>query len=586
MHENAGVTVPSDEFAERRGGRGRRPLALAVESLLLLGALAFFALLKSYSLAPALSDENIYFYDAWLMAQGFVPYRDFFFAHPPLHLVPGWLLVVSMGGFDLTALKLLAPVAAGVSGVCVYATLRRVAGFPAAWAGMSLFLFSHDLLRASSHWTGVNQALAWLCLGVLAALAARAVAAGVLFALGVCTGVYVAPGAAVCVLLLWLARRRDGLRCAAAALVTGLAVNLLFFALGDDGYLDGVYRYHLLKPAAAGAGMGGALGELLFHDFFVLAPPLYAAPLLLREARRRRRAGEGLRALLDPARHPRLATGLWCMAIWLVGLLFLALQSRVFHYYFLIVFPAAAVCGGLFVQSLLEELVAAFRALRSGGSGRALGGAGRPTGAAALMLASLVAGFLLVPRFEHALPYFEKNRGRTRRYRPPPSPLPEALQWLPGWREERVIGERYSGVQYYLWHEGRSFEEAFAIAEAVARSAAPGDRIFGDSVSTPLVSLLSGVEIADRFSDTNAMRFEAGLPTPEQAIARLEAAMERKEEPLVWLLLNPRRGVARVEPLRRFFDARFETVRSFPTRHHGTFRLMRRRGTPEAQPRD
>ena len=68
------------------------------------------------------------------------------------------------------------------------------------------------------------------------------------------------------------------------------------------------------------------------------------------------------------------------------------------------------------------------------------------------MLAGLVAGFLLYPAFEHALPYFEKHRDRARRYRPPPSPLPEALQWRPGWRAERVVGQRYSGIQYYLWH--------------------------------------------------------------------------------------------------------------------------------------
>ena len=107
--------------------------------------------------------------------------------------------------------------------------------------------------------------------------------------------------------------------------------------------------------------------------------------------------------------------------------------------------------------------------------------------------------------------------------------------------------------------------------------AAPGERIFGDSVSTPLVALLSGVPIADRFVDTNAMRFRAGLPPPQEAVGRLEAAMGSETQPLTWLLLNPRRGVARVEPLQRFFESRFQTVQSFPTRHHGTYLLLRRR---------
>ena len=48
------------------------------------------------------SRENIYFYDAWLMSQGELPYRDFFFAHPPLGLIPGWLVFVLLGEFAPT----------------------------------------------------------------------------------------------------------------------------------------------------------------------------------------------------------------------------------------------------------------------------------------------------------------------------------------------------------------------------------------------------------------------------------------------------------------------------------------------------
>ncbi|HUT58524.1 MAG TPA: hypothetical protein VNA25_11825, partial [Phycisphaerae bacterium] len=55
--------------------------------------LAFLAL-KAYGLQPAVGDENIYFYMSTRVADGLVPWRDFFFAHPPLHLLPG--VVVSL----------------------------------------------------------------------------------------------------------------------------------------------------------------------------------------------------------------------------------------------------------------------------------------------------------------------------------------------------------------------------------------------------------------------------------------------------------------------------------------------------------
>src|SRR6266704_1507956 len=46
-----------------------------------------YVALKTYHLALASSDENIYFYmAARTVFGGLAPYRDYFFAHPPLHL--------------------------------------------------------------------------------------------------------------------------------------------------------------------------------------------------------------------------------------------------------------------------------------------------------------------------------------------------------------------------------------------------------------------------------------------------------------------------------------------------------------------
>jgi hypothetical protein len=67
--------------------------------VLLLSAFALFALLKSYSLRYSSGDENIYFYLATQVAEGQLPYRDFFHAHPPLHLAPLSLIYWLGGGF-------------------------------------------------------------------------------------------------------------------------------------------------------------------------------------------------------------------------------------------------------------------------------------------------------------------------------------------------------------------------------------------------------------------------------------------------------------------------------------------------------
>ena len=79
----------------------RRQLTADVTAVLALGG---FGILKAYALAPAFSDENIYFYMCRRIAEGALPYRDFFFAHPPFHLIPG-TLVMSVFGFSLPLAK-------------------------------------------------------------------------------------------------------------------------------------------------------------------------------------------------------------------------------------------------------------------------------------------------------------------------------------------------------------------------------------------------------------------------------------------------------------------------------------------------
>src|SRR4030067_424462 len=73
--------------------------------LLLLIFVGFF-LFKLYHTIPRISDENLYFYLASLLARGILPYRDFFLAQ-----MPGQILLYSIAmkifGFNLTLFKLI-----------------------------------------------------------------------------------------------------------------------------------------------------------------------------------------------------------------------------------------------------------------------------------------------------------------------------------------------------------------------------------------------------------------------------------------------------------------------------------------------
>ena len=53
-----------------------------------IGIILGYLALKWSCFHYSATDENIYFYQAAAWAEGVLPYRDFFFAHPPLHIAP------------------------------------------------------------------------------------------------------------------------------------------------------------------------------------------------------------------------------------------------------------------------------------------------------------------------------------------------------------------------------------------------------------------------------------------------------------------------------------------------------------------
>ena len=49
-------------------------------------------------------DENVYFYMAKSVSEGLVPYKDFFYAHPPLHVV-ALAALIKVFGLNFIILK-------------------------------------------------------------------------------------------------------------------------------------------------------------------------------------------------------------------------------------------------------------------------------------------------------------------------------------------------------------------------------------------------------------------------------------------------------------------------------------------------
>ncbi len=205
---------------------------------------------KTFGIHPtAGGDENTYFYMARLLAEGKVPYRDFFYAHPPVQLL---LLgaVYRLFGYSFVLLKATAflPLLAG-SALIYHAACRR-RGMLAGFAFLGVFLFGYESLKISTHPFGLNLTAFFLMLSLRGFLADKPFSCGVWAAVAGLTGLYAAPWALVPAGFYLLRERGTGnfRRYFLAAGGVFLASNLALLAVFGNGYLDPVFIYHFLKP--------------------------------------------------------------------------------------------------------------------------------------------------------------------------------------------------------------------------------------------------------------------------------------------------------------------------------------------------
>src|SRR3989338_6281629 len=90
------------------------------KALMVFGVIAFaFLVFELANFSYTIGDENNYYYMAEVTRQGVIPYKDFFFAHPPLQLIP--LALFSF--FGIFAMKFTAVLFALATGYLVFLIL-------------------------------------------------------------------------------------------------------------------------------------------------------------------------------------------------------------------------------------------------------------------------------------------------------------------------------------------------------------------------------------------------------------------------------------------------------------------------------
>lgn len=563
--------------ASARDPRTLPRVALALEASVVAVVLALWLLLKTHALIASNTDENIYFYMAKMLGQGKLPYVDYFFAHPPLHvLVPGAFFAIF--GYSLTFAKLFPLVASGLTGLGLWLIARR--GFtpkrlatepPTGLAravglvAMVFFLFAAEPLKASSNMTGVNMTTAWLVMGALAWFRGRPLTAGLLFGAAASTGFYAM--AAICAFLaLGLFRRlpapaprwRFALRqLAGFALVFG-GLNLAFYAAAGDQFLIGVYGYHEKKafqdPAmvelfGGAIGFPGSLfnnlsvmasGKALTKEYFyhphlwlgALALPVLALATWLADPQRGRR----VLAFLDPRRLAGDGLDGVAAVAWLAALaLFVefALFRELYSFYFVLIYPflalasAHALIGGFGATARGIAPPAAPAAPARGAAKPARDAAPAPSRRHLVLAVGGVASALVIG-YHPALAQscqsvFGADElgsiGQRNAYAWTPAPVMAGLSDVVRalfWEDARVKGDVEPGYRHYLWTKKRGFETLDAIAAWIRAHTTEAETLAGSSTLAPLIALAADRRIAADEVDTNNKRFKTGVLSEEK----------------------------------------------------------------------
>lgn len=226
----------------------------------LIVALIFFLIEARglFNIAPG--DENVYYYMAKSVAEGQVPYKDFFYAHPPLHIIV-LSLIIKVFGVNFAALKSATLLSLLTASFFLYLTsielfknhLNDNNALILSVLSVVLFLFSFEVLFKATFSMGINFSLMFVMISFYLILTKRYFVGGIFAGLAGLTRFYtLAPIIPIFLFVLLKKFQEKGLRDFLHMLLGflctfGIAVAVLYLAFGQK-FTEPVFSYHLLKP--------------------------------------------------------------------------------------------------------------------------------------------------------------------------------------------------------------------------------------------------------------------------------------------------------------------------------------------------
>ena len=304
--------------------------------LLFFGVAALIIITLKGLLIAQPGDENTYYYMGRLISEGKIPYTEFFYAHPPLHIYLTGLLY-SLFGFNILILKLMPLMCTITTAFFIFLIAKSRFGKNEALISFYLFLFSYSIMFNSVFSFGIEWATMFLVAGLYFMLNRNNyIFAALFFCLSSLTRLLaLIPIISILAIFFWHGLRsgkiKNGVGLAGCFLAFFLIANGILFLIFGSDYINQALKFHLLKTP------GGMDNLREYIDIIKLNWILFFSPILLIFSKDKKPAAKFVIVVI---------AYLACLAI----------LKKIFGFYFIPVFPFLALIGGFGIVSVYNQI--------------------------------------------------------------------------------------------------------------------------------------------------------------------------------------------------------------------------------------
>jgi len=383
-------------------------------NLILLSSFVFFIFVKIFGFGFKFSDENIYFDMGRLILKGIFPYKDFFFASPPLQItLYAFLLTIFKNPLFLKIVPIIASI---ISSFFLFKIVEKEFNKKAGLASAILYLFSFVILTTTDHSTGVHLTAMFLIISLYFTQNKKFFIAGCLASLSLLTRLYAGVAVLGILIYVFIKNKKDTIKYILGLIAIFLGTNLILFLFFKTNYFDSVIFYNLLK--STGISKGKIFSFFILHDSPIILLTIISI-FIIKEKNK---------------------LMLWIPAI--TTLLFYIFYADIYYLYLGILIPFLSAISGITLEKISRDSEKPLKIL--------------------IIILSII---VLLNSF------------------------------------------------LYISTQANEAKITFAkdIVNFVKENSNTGDLIYGSFELTPLISILSGREIANNYIDTNEKTFLTGM---------------------------------------------------------------------------